>query len=125
MKKMVLNIFVMVLGCAFLFGCHTNKQSLDWLKGDWNSVEWGVTYNFSEAEGKWMIKNGKDIISDDAEMTTESTDQNITLVSKDGTQFNIEKKDNKHMMFNQTVSRSNTSMVGTTDTVEFSKQSDH
>lgn len=114
----------MISGLAFgatliLAGCTQNNNADGWLIGKWHSNNWNVTYSITQTNDKWSIKNANTdtTVSSEAELKHESND-NITLVDKSGTQYVINKIDNKTMKFQQV---SKKGMLGTTDSVKFSK----
>lgn len=116
------SLITMISGLAFgttliLAGC--TQSSERWLSGKWHSNNWNVTYSITQSKDKWTIKNANTntTVSSGAEFTHESNDK-ITLLDKSGTQYIINKIDNKTMKFQQV---SKKGMLGTTDSVKFSK----
>lgn len=93
--------------------------SMKWLKGDWFSKEWQVTYTFHKDKTGWYIMNEGKQIAEDAKVTKESTQKKIVLVSKNGTRFIIEKKDNTHIKFQQLAKEG---LIGATARIDFIKK---
>lgn len=122
MKKL-LSVLVLIILSLSLVACGTNKDkkeaSTDWLKGSWYSKEWDITYKFEENNNQWTIKNKDNIIAEKSKLDKDSTETNLTLTSEDGTKYNIEKIDNKHMKFQQEPKEG---LTGTTNKVEFVKK---
>lgn len=120
MKKLFSILLLLVLSIS-LVACGTKKEkvSTDWLKGSWYSSDWKVTYKFEEKDSKWSIKDENGTIVEGAKLDKNSTKENIKLVSKDGTKYNIEKIDDKNMKFYQS---SKEGTAGVTNRVKFVKK---
>gem|GEM_PF-839467 len=118
---------VIVVGCqgksdsAEKSSSKSDAGGLDWLKGDWESDQWGVTYHFSDTESGWQVVNGEDIIISDGTLTDGEKEGMYTITSSDGTKLYItQKSDTKLELYQEAKSGS----LGTTQQVEFEKVED-
>lgn len=136
MKKFVKGIVLISFAINFV-GCattHSNKSnqtvtsqaeqqrgetSMEWLQGSWYSQEWEVTYDFSQVNGQWLIKNDQTIVAEQAKLEKQTQPEAFHLVSKDGTNYHIIKVTATKIQFQQTAKEG---LLGTTKQVEFIKK---
>lgn len=116
MKKWLVTV-VTLLSFLSLSACSSSQASTDWLEGDWYSEEWQVTYTIEEADGKWTILDAGEKIAEGASLSQK--DKQVTLLSKDGTEFRIEKISDKELSLQQVAAEGKS---GTTASVSFTKK---
>lgn len=136
MKKFVKGIVLIGLatsfaGCVTTYAKKSNQtvtskieqkkgdESMKWLQGSWYSQEWDVTYDFSQVNGQWLIKNGQTIVAEQAKLEKQTQPETFHLVSKEGTNYHVVKVTATKIQFQQTAKEG---LLGATKQVEFVKK---
>ena len=88
MKKGII-LLTSLLTVIILTACQQKvEKTTDWLEGNWYSTDWDVTYQFDEEDDKWSIKDGSDVIAQDATLSVE--DNLYTLADEKGMIYEIQ-----------------------------------
>ena len=118
MKKIAM-MFASLLALTVLVAC-TKAKTIDmpWLKGKWYSEEWKVTYQFSEENGQWEIRDQDNLVAEKLTVKDKS-DKEFDLVESDGTTYHIEKINDKEIYFQQIAAEGR---EGATASVKFVKK---
>ncbi|MBP2622420.1 hypothetical protein C4K46_00535 [Streptococcus oricebi] len=90
---------------------------LPWLKGKWYSEDWKVTYQFSEKNGKWEVREQDNLISSETIVKSKSNKEFDLLISK-GRVLRIQKITDTEIYLQKTVTQNE----GTTQSVKFVKK---
>ena len=99
MKKMFV-LLTSALTIFLLAACQQKTETgTDWLEGNWYSTDWDVTYQFDEEDDKWSIKDGSDVIAQDATLSVE--DNLYTLTDEKGMVYEIQQISQTEIKYRQ------------------------
>ena len=119
MKKGII-LFTSLLTMIILAACQQKaEKTTDWLEGSWYSTDWDVTYQFDEEDDKWSIKDGIDVITQDATLSVE--DNLYTLTDEKGMIYEIQQISQTEIKYRQIAPDG---VLGTTVPIAFEKVED-
>ena len=116
MKKMFV-LLTSALTIFLLAACQQKTETgTDWLEGSWYSKDWDVTYQFDEEDDKWSIKDGNDVITQEATLSVE--DNLYTLTDEKGMVYEIQQMSQTEIEYRQIAPDG---VLGTTVPIAFEK----
>ena len=100
MMKRGIILLTSLLTVIILVACQQKaEKTTDWLEGSWYSTDWDVTYQFDEEDDKWSIKDGDDVITQDATLSVE--DNLYTLTDEKGMVYEIQQISQTEIKYRQ------------------------
>ena len=117
MMKRGIILLTSLLTVIILVACQQKaEKTTDWLEGSWYSTDWDVTYQFDEEDDKWSIKDGSDVITQDASLSVE--DNLYTLTDEKGMVYEIQQMSQTKIKYRQIAPDG---VLGTTVPIAFEK----
>ena len=117
MMKRGIILLTSLLTVIILVACQQKaEKTTDWLEGNWYSTDWDVTYQIDEEDDKWSIKDGDDVITQDATLSVE--DNLYTLTDEKGMVYEIQQISQTEIKYRQIAPDG---VLGTTVPIAFEK----
>ena len=117
MMKRGIILLTSLLTVIILVACQQKaEKTTDWLEGSWYSKDWDVTYQFDEEDDKWSIKDGNDVITQEATLSVE--DNLYTLTDEKGMVYEIQQISQTEIKYRQIAPDG---VLGTTVPIAFEK----